>query len=54
VREVAALVRASHAGALPHRVAPELGEHTASVLRWLGYDDERIDALAARGSAKLA
>ncbi|HQR54446.1 MAG TPA: CaiB/BaiF CoA-transferase family protein [Burkholderiaceae bacterium] len=30
-------------------VAPRLGEHTREVLRSVGYDDARIDALAAEG-----
>jgi crotonobetainyl-CoA:carnitine CoA-transferase CaiB-like acyl-CoA transferase len=32
-------------------VSPALGEHTREVLRELGYDDERIDALIASGGA---
>jgi alpha-methylacyl-CoA racemase len=31
-------------------VAPRLGEHTREVLHGLGYEDARIDALAARGA----
>jgi formyl-CoA transferase len=30
-------------------LGPDLGEHTAEVLRGLGYDDERINALRADG-----
>lgn len=33
--------------------APRLGEHTASILRDLGYDPARIDALVARGTVKV-
>ncbi|MGH9664548.1 MAG: CaiB/BaiF CoA transferase family protein, partial [Bryobacteraceae bacterium] len=35
------------------RVAPEAGEHTAEVLRELGYSDEAIEELARRGIAKV-
>jgi crotonobetainyl-CoA:carnitine CoA-transferase CaiB-like acyl-CoA transferase len=41
-----------HFSATPTRIdrpAPLLGEHTRSVLREFGYDDARIDALAAAG-----
>lgn len=31
-------------------VAPELGEHTREILRGIGYNDARIDELAARGA----
>jgi crotonobetainyl-CoA:carnitine CoA-transferase CaiB-like acyl-CoA transferase len=34
----------------PLRAAPEMGEHTGSVLRGLGYDDERIAGLRAAGA----
>jgi crotonobetainyl-CoA:carnitine CoA-transferase CaiB-like acyl-CoA transferase len=34
-----------------HRVPPRLGEHTTDVLRELGYDQQRIDALIASGAA---
>jgi crotonobetainyl-CoA:carnitine CoA-transferase CaiB-like acyl-CoA transferase len=54
IREVAILVRVSHATPAPHRVAPDLGEHTSSVLRSLGYDEQRIKEMEARGSARLA
>jgi|GEM_PF-6281525 len=30
--------------------APELGEHTESLLREYGFSDEEIEALAARGA----
>ncbi|MCC6533780.1 MAG: CoA transferase [Burkholderiales bacterium] len=35
---------------LPHAAAPKLGEHTDEVLRALGYGDERIAELRARGA----
>jgi crotonobetainyl-CoA:carnitine CoA-transferase CaiB-like acyl-CoA transferase len=54
IREVAALVRVSHVTPVPHRVAPDLGGHTSSVLRSLGYDEQRIKEIEARGSARLA
>jgi crotonobetainyl-CoA:carnitine CoA-transferase CaiB-like acyl-CoA transferase len=34
------------------RMPPELGQHTREVLRELGYAEEQIDALIARGGAK--
>lgn len=36
---------------LPAQRAPLLGEHTADVLRELGYDDESIEALRSNGAA---
>lgn len=38
----------------PGRPAPRLGEHSAEVLREIGYDDERIGALVARGVTACA
>ncbi|MEO7144837.1 MAG: CoA transferase [Bryobacteraceae bacterium] len=38
----------------PPRAAPEVGEHTAEILRELGYTAEAIGDLAARGIAKLS
>jgi crotonobetainyl-CoA:carnitine CoA-transferase CaiB-like acyl-CoA transferase len=36
-----------------YRIAPALGEHTAQVLKELGYDDDAIGALAASGVIKV-
>jgi crotonobetainyl-CoA:carnitine CoA-transferase CaiB-like acyl-CoA transferase len=35
-----------------HRLAPELGQHSAEILRDAGYSDEEIAALRARGAVK--
>ena len=52
VRELDQLVRITDATVPPHRLAPELGEHTDEVLARVGYHDARIAALHARGSAR--
>jgi crotonobetainyl-CoA:carnitine CoA-transferase CaiB-like acyl-CoA transferase len=52
VREIGRLVRVSGSLPVPHRLAPELGEHTSSILRWLGYDDEAIQSLKGKGTIK--
>lgn len=52
VREVGCLVRVSGSRAVPHRLAPELGEHTRPILRQLGYDDETIAALETKGAIR--
>jgi len=52
VRELDQLVRISDAAVPPHRLAPELGEHTDDVLESVGYDPARIAALRERGSAR--
>lgn len=41
-------------GAPHHRPAPRHGEHTVELLREIGYDDARIEALVACGAAKTA
>jgi crotonobetainyl-CoA:carnitine CoA-transferase CaiB-like acyl-CoA transferase len=51
-RELALLVRVSDAAMTTHRVAPELGEHTDSILESLGYDRATIAALHERGAAR--
>ena len=43
-----------HDGPSIARAAPLLGEHTAEVLRELGFDQARIDALASAGIVMLA
>ena len=48
VRELHVLVRASDAAQVPHRLAPELGEHTDEILLQFGYTAEEIAALRAQ------
>ncbi|MHA6626967.1 CaiB/BaiF CoA transferase family protein [Pseudonocardia sichuanensis] len=52
VRSLRSPVRVGPPGAdtTPARVAPRMGEHTRAVLRGLGYDDDRIAALARSGA----
>jgi crotonobetainyl-CoA:carnitine CoA-transferase CaiB-like acyl-CoA transferase len=52
VRELDQFLRVSQATAPPHRLAPELGEHTEEILASLGYDRDTIAALAARGAIR--
>ena len=52
IREVASLVRVSETGTHEHRGAPALGEHTDEILAWLGYDDEVVARLRARGAVR--
>jgi crotonobetainyl-CoA:carnitine CoA-transferase CaiB-like acyl-CoA transferase len=52
VREVHVLLRVTDAEQLPHRLAPELGQHTDSVLGELGYTEDEIQGLRARGSIR--
>ena len=49
VRELAVLVRVSDCVIPPHRLAPNLGEHTDAVLADLGYSTDEIAALRAGG-----
>ncbi|MCE2391735.1 MAG: CoA transferase [Proteobacteria bacterium] len=50
VRELAVLMRVSDAKPAAHRLAPDRGEHTDEILRWLGWDDRRIEAIRAAGA----
>jgi crotonobetainyl-CoA:carnitine CoA-transferase CaiB-like acyl-CoA transferase len=52
VRELAVLVRVSDAQVPPHRLAPELGQHSDEILMWLGYEPETISRLRGRGAVK--
>ena len=47
VREVGTLYCVSDADLPPHRIAPELGQHTDEILSSLGYSQSRTDALRA-------
>lgn len=49
VREIGCLVRVSGSRPVPHRLAPDLGEHTTPILQWLGYDDTTIESLRQTG-----
>jgi len=52
VKEIDQLVRISNATVPPHRLAPELGQHTDAVLAWIGYSQEEIELLRARGAVR--
>ncbi|MBW8825212.1 MAG: CoA transferase [Acidobacteria bacterium] len=52
VREVDTLVRVSDSERVPHRLAPELGEHTDEILRQVGYTDAEITQLRDRNVAR--
>ncbi len=54
VRELAVLVRVSDADVPPHRLAPELGEHSDEILTWLGYKPDEIAELRGRGAVRSA
>lgn len=49
VREIAVLMRISDAVVAPHRLAPDLGEHTDEILTALGCDETLVAHLRARG-----
>jgi len=53
VRVVGPAVKLSETPARLRRPSPRLGEHTAEVLREIGYGDAEIEALAARGAVML-
>ncbi len=48
VRELNTLLRVSDAEQVPHRLAPELGEHTDEILAAVGYTEMEIHELRAR------
>lgn len=50
VRELATLVRVSASAHPPHRLAPDLGSHTESILCSVGYGPEEIADLRRRGA----
>jgi crotonobetainyl-CoA:carnitine CoA-transferase CaiB-like acyl-CoA transferase len=52
VRELHVLLRVSDAEQVPHRLAPELGEHTDELLAQLGCDEEEITQLRTAGAVR--
>jgi len=54
VKAIGHPVKFSETRAQCKRPAPLLGEHTREVLKGLGYDDARIDALAKEGAIRCA
>jgi crotonobetainyl-CoA:carnitine CoA-transferase CaiB-like acyl-CoA transferase len=52
VRELHVLLRVSDAEQVPHRLAPELGEHTDELLMQIGYSTEEIAGLRAAGAVR--
>jgi formyl-CoA transferase len=49
IRMAGPMIQMSETPLAPHGPSPTLGQHTDSVLRDLGYDDDRIEALRAAG-----
>jgi crotonobetainyl-CoA:carnitine CoA-transferase CaiB-like acyl-CoA transferase len=54
VRVMAPPERFSRTSPENSRLAPLLGEHTAEILREVGYDQARIDDLVSRGICNAA
>jgi formyl-CoA transferase len=54
IRVVGPAVKLSETPARVRRPSPRLGEHTAEVLREIGYPDAEVEALAAGGVVALA
>jgi crotonobetainyl-CoA:carnitine CoA-transferase CaiB-like acyl-CoA transferase len=54
VREVGHLIRFTDAEVAPHRLAPELGEHSEEILSMVGCSRESIESLRARGVVRSA
>jgi crotonobetainyl-CoA:carnitine CoA-transferase CaiB-like acyl-CoA transferase len=52
VRELHALLRISDAAQVPHRLAPELGEHTDEILAEVGYTHDEVSELRSRGAVR--
>jgi crotonobetainyl-CoA:carnitine CoA-transferase CaiB-like acyl-CoA transferase len=52
VRELHVLLRVSDAEQVPHRLAPELGEHTETILAELGFSAKEIAALRETGAVR--
>jgi crotonobetainyl-CoA:carnitine CoA-transferase CaiB-like acyl-CoA transferase len=52
VRELGVFLRAGDTTMCPHRLASPLGADNDEVLAWLGYKDDQIDALRARGAIR--
>ena len=49
IREIGTLIRLTDAEIPPHRLAPDLGEHTTSILAQFGYSEADISELRTRG-----
>jgi crotonobetainyl-CoA:carnitine CoA-transferase CaiB-like acyl-CoA transferase len=53
IREIGLYVRLSDTPGQHKGPAPRMGQHTAEILRELGYTDERIAALCDAGAIRL-